>query len=129
MTRLDMLRLWVRHKWTIPDYAMEPVRTMSVMGIPWSQIGTQRFERGVSKDGGEPQILLRPDELVMLEGIRRKLSLHERWTSMVSWNMCDLQGRPIRIPTEQEMNRTLMEHRVHVLDKDQETSWPPVHHP
>lgn len=111
MTRLDVLRMWVRHKYTIPDYAIGPVRTMSVMGVPWYQIGMQRYER-TGGNGRIPKKLLRPDELVMLEGIRRKLSLHKSWVTMMTWNMTDLLGRPMPIFSEEEMNRKLMAMKI-----------------
>ena len=51
MTRLDMLRLWVRHKYTVPADTAERVKKQSIMGVPWWEVGKAGHERiGVEYD-------------------------------------------------------------------------------
>lgn len=146
MTRLDMLRLWIRHKWKIPAGLPESIKQMTVMGVLPSEVGTAGLERiGVphhsltdkekdpsmdttarplnpvtlSNDRFYPHVsrlivpalmrkrerLLRPDQLVMMEGIRRKMGLHREWVKMMCWGFVDLVGRPLPTYTEEEMKR------------------------
>lgn len=49
------------------------------------------------------EILLRPDELVMREGVRRELKLWDHWTRMMVWGWFDPAGRPVPILTMEEM--------------------------
>lgn len=51
--------------------------------------------------------LLRPDELVMREAIRRELSLHKHWTGMMAWGFVDKNGNDIPVPTEEDLIREL----------------------
>ncbi|KAI7382456.1 hypothetical protein KC336_g18600, partial [Hortaea werneckii] len=37
--------------------------------------------------------LMRPEELMMKEGVRRKMSLHRHWVRMMLWGFCDNLGR------------------------------------
>ncbi|QIX01579.1 hypothetical protein AMS68_007096 [Peltaster fructicola] len=109
ITRLDILRLWVRHKFEMPVGAIGPTRQLSVMGVPWWELGMQRYERRPPDPvTGKRQVLLRPDELVMMEGIRRKMSLHRSWVQLMSWGMDTPDDRPLCSDTEEEMNRKLM---------------------
>lgn len=45
--------------------------------------------------------LLRPDELVMRESLRRDLGLDAKWVQMMTWGWFDPFGRPIPILTEE----------------------------
>ena len=45
MNRLDILRLWIRHKYKVPDDAPEHVQKQTIMGIPWWEVGTASLER------------------------------------------------------------------------------------
>lgn len=45
MTRLDMLRLWVRHKYKPDESLPEATRKQDIMGIPWWEVGTAGLER------------------------------------------------------------------------------------
>lgn len=146
MTRLEILRLWVRHKYTLPEDAPEEAKKQSIMGIPWHEVGTAGFERtGVSfhnlssdkqvaithpsiAGGGlseqqKHQILyphrrqiilahekpreplLGPDELVIREGVRRKLGMHKKWAMMMLWGFCGDDGVELPIFTEEEYLR------------------------
>ncbi|KAK5116253.1 hypothetical protein LTR62_008580 [Meristemomyces frigidus] len=145
MNRLDLLKLWVRHKYHLPDDSPDHVKRQSIMGIPWNEVGTASLERtGVSiteLPTGMPsialnpsissiqmqtthtdqqllyphrkylilptqkprEVLLRPDELVMREGIRRQLRLHETWARSMLWGFCDDLGRNLPVRTEKEL--------------------------
>ncbi|KAI7248329.1 hypothetical protein KC335_g18416 [Hortaea werneckii] len=37
--------------------------------------------------------LMRPEELMMKEGVRRKMGLHRHWVRMMLWGFCDKLGR------------------------------------
>ena len=141
LNRLDVLRLWVRHKYHLPDEAPDHVRRESIMGVESWEVGTANLERtGIALQdlAGEkialtgPNIgnsdarldqqmlypharriiittdrpretLLRPDQLVMREGIRRGLELHRQWGRMMLWGFCDDLGRPIVLRSEEEI--------------------------
>lgn len=170
MTRLDVLRLWVRHRYSHPEGTAEEVRRMSIMGIPWYEVGTAGMERtGVSfhnlapasSDGdsniqialthpsiagtgltdhqteqllhhpqSQPQTkqqqqnffypharriilthekprepLLRPDELVVKEGVRRRLGMHRKWAMMMLYGFCDEGGWNLPVWREEELLR------------------------
>lgn len=56
LTKLETLRLWVRHKYHLPEDTPEDVKRLPIMGMPWWEIGTAGYERtGIaffSLDGG-----------------------------------------------------------------------------
>jgi hypothetical protein len=170
MTRLDALRLWVRHSFKFPEGTPECVKKEDIMSIPWYEIGTAGLERtGVSfydlvpkkpedgkADKGEEQSksqkvavthpffansgpqpttnqkqnfyphalrlhlahekprepLLRPDQLVVREAIRRKTQMHRKWVEMMLWGFCDRMGVAYPIQTEEEILKGLREEDV-----------------
>ncbi|KAK4565680.1 hypothetical protein LTR86_003528 [Recurvomyces mirabilis] len=145
MTRLDLLKLWVRHKYHLPVDVPDHIKRQSIMGVPWHQVGTANLERtsvAIVKlsSGGTTAILhpaifskatnnthqeqqllyphakrlllpttkpreelLRPDELVMKEGVRRKGQLHRGWARAMLWGFCDDFGRNLPLRTEKEL--------------------------
>ncbi|KAK5747125.1 hypothetical protein LTR17_000258 [Elasticomyces elasticus] len=145
--RLDILRLWIRHKYHLPEDTPEHVKHQSIFGVPWHEVGTAGMERtGIvthkSADGTPKtiinpgltslvaqnthreqqmlyphqkrivlpnvkprEVLLRSDELVMREGIRREMQLHTQWTRMVLWGFCDDLGRNLPVRSEDELLR------------------------
>lgn len=159
MTRLDVLRLWIRHRYVHPEGTSETVRRQSIMGIPWWEIGTAGFERtGVSflnltEEDEEKQVpilhpsiagaglsahqhdqlqqkqketfyphakhlilppfleekprepLLRPDELVLKECVRRRLGMHRKWVFLMLYGFSDEAGWNFPVFTEGEMLR------------------------
>lgn len=81
---VDALHLLVRHVW-LPGpsirAAMVTDKNASVLGVPLAQCGRAGYELwglGIRK-------LMRPDELVMREGVRRRLKLEEQFVSMLRW--------------------------------------------
>jgi len=73
-TRLDVLRAWVRWKYD----PLPGERGMSIFGVPATEVGRLKWEywgRRSSEQVGkrEVRLLLRPDQLVMREAIRRGL--------------------------------------------------------
>ncbi|KAK3631322.1 hypothetical protein LTR56_016957 [Elasticomyces elasticus] len=143
--RLDILKLWVRHKYHLPEDTPEHVKHQSIFGVPWHEVGTAGMERtgivthknadGTPKTIINPgltslaaqnthreqqmlyphqkrivlpnvkprEVLLRPDELVMREGIRREMQLHTQWTRMMLWGFCDDLGRNLPVRSEEEL--------------------------
>lgn len=49
--------------------------------------------------------LLRPDELVVKESVRRRLSMHKKWVHMMLYGVCDEGGFTLPIWTEEELLR------------------------
>lgn len=135
LTKLEALRLWVRHKFRMPDDAPAEVRGMEVMGMTWWEVGTAGMERtGVAfytLDGktvpvAHPaimspaavethlgkqllyphrrvihlpkvlekprELLLRPDQLILKEGVKRQMNMHLEWAHMMLWGFCDEVG-------------------------------------
>ncbi|KAH9842154.1 hypothetical protein Tdes44962_MAKER01532 [Teratosphaeria destructans] len=145
MNRLDVLKLWVRHKYKPRHGAPAEAREGSIMGIPWDQVGTAGLERtGVSvyhlADGSSRVVtnpsfrfvtpdqqraidqqlyphrkqlllptdkprepLLRPDELLIRESVRRRMSLHGAWGRMMLYGFCDYWGRNLPVRSEDEL--------------------------
>lgn len=143
MSRLDVLKLWVRHKYKPRDSLPDDVKKLPIMGIPWWEVGTAGLERtGVTfynLDGKQTaatnpglagrsyekhqnqqilyphrkriivpndkprELLLRPDELMIREAIRRKMKMHEQWVKMMLWGFCDLSGRALPLRTEDQL--------------------------
>lgn len=139
-SRLEALRLWVRHKFRLPEDTPDEAKETSVMGLPWHQLGTAGLERtGVAfyplSGPSEPdrtvpithpalmspafyathlgkqllyphrrvihlprvlekprELLLRPDQLVAREGLRREMSLDKEWVGMMLWGFYDGVG-------------------------------------
>ena len=150
MTRLDLIRLWVRHYYIphplLPDY----VKKQSIMGIPWWEIGNAGLERASTGSRTitgkqitftdpsiignmslidphrqaqlekahdvlyphrrriilayekERKLLLRPEELLLKESIRRGMRFHTKWLDMLLYGFLDDLGRPIPLKTEKQ---------------------------
>ena len=144
MTRCDLLRLWIRHKFQWPEGTSESVKGMKVMDILPHEIGTAGLERtGVAfHDLHDPatntttkvpvmdpsitsrqaplypharklilpntkprEQLLRPDELVMRECIKRQQSMHTKWAEMMLYGFTDKMGKQLPIRSEEEWLR------------------------
>jgi len=145
LNRLDVLRLWARHKYRLPENVPKHVKKQSIMGIPWHEVGTAGLERtGVSPvnlNGKVTSIinpglttsaqrthtnqqllyphqkrlivpkekprekLLRPEELMLRESVRRQMSMHTQWGRMMLWGFCDDAGRNLPVRTEEELLR------------------------
>ncbi|KAK5728548.1 hypothetical protein LTR15_001684 [Elasticomyces elasticus] len=145
--RLDILKLWIRHKYHLPEDTPEHVKRQTIFGVPWHEVGTAGMERtgivthknadGTPKTIINPgltslaaqnthreqqmlyphqkrivlpnvkprEVLLRPDELVMREGIRREMQLHTQWTRMMLWGFCDDLGRNLPVRSAEELLR------------------------
>ena len=81
LTQYEMLQMFVRWKYRpAPRH-----RGMSICGVPASEVGTGQLEGW----GTGRAKLMRPDELIMREGIRRKMDLHKRYMDMMLWGYID----------------------------------------
>ena len=156
MNKLDILRLWIRHKYTPAETLEDDTKKISIMGIPWHEVGTAGLERtGVAfHDLTDPgtntvlrtipivnpaivgtgltdhqakqvlyphrrriilanekprEMLLRLDELLIREGIRRRLKMHKQWWKIMFYGFVDSLGRNIKVPTEEEVLKKLRE--------------------
>ena len=107
-TRLDILRLWVKHgyKRPAPEFPMREDEQaahdakikLPIMGVPAALVGRWGMECwGL---GNVP--LLRPDELLMREGARRGVELHRYYLRMMAAGYVDSHLRPIPVPKPEE---------------------------
>ncbi|KZF20352.1 hypothetical protein L228DRAFT_250033 [Xylona heveae TC161] len=81
LTPLGLMRLYVRWSYQpAPEH-----RHMSILGVPADQVG-----RGCKEGWGKGAVsLLRPDQLVVREGIRRRLDIHKRYMDMMLFGYMD----------------------------------------
>lgn len=81
LNELGLLQTYVRWKYEpAPEH-----RGMSILGVASDRIGRGHLEGW----GLGNQKLLRPDQLVMGEGIRRQLDFHKRYMDMMIWGYVD----------------------------------------
>lgn len=80
-TQYEMMQMFVRWKYRP---AQEDQGT-SICGVPAKEIGTLQLEGW----GPGPAVLLRPDEVIMREAMRRKMDLHEKYIDMMLWGYID----------------------------------------
>ncbi|KAK4909095.1 hypothetical protein LTR28_000220, partial [Elasticomyces elasticus] len=93
-SRLDCLRLWVRHRYRRPAAQPPELRGMLIMGLRPHEVGTASNEYW----GAHPRFvrpLLRPDELVMREGVRRGLMLQRFYLDMMLFGYVDGEFRDV----------------------------------
>lgn len=84
LTHYDMMEMYVR--WRYRPALRH--RGMDICGVPAREVGTGQLEGW----GTGTARLLRPDELVMREGIKRKIGLQERYLDMILWGFIDKRG-------------------------------------
>ncbi|KIX98547.1 uncharacterized protein Z520_05848 [Fonsecaea multimorphosa CBS 102226] len=78
-TRFDALREWVKCKYTpAPDEV-----GLSIFGVPPHRIGKGRLEywglKGAQALGRQPEVLLRPDQLIIREAFRRGIRFEKHY--------------------------------------------------
>ncbi|THV71956.1 hypothetical protein D6D23_05563 [Aureobasidium pullulans] len=100
-SKLDTMRLWIRHRYKRP----QPIRPMTreaheehlaklsmpIMGVPAQLVGRWGYEcwgLGQTK-------LLRPDELVLKEAVRRRAGLQRMFLSYLSYGYLDADLNPL----------------------------------
>jgi hypothetical protein len=135
-SKLDTLRLWIRHRYKRP----EPVRpmthhtheqylaklNMSIMGVPPQLVGRWGYECwGL---GEVP--LLRPDQLVLKEAVRRRTGLQRMFLSYLSYGYLDGDLNPLPTVVKPEdvvlsmmcrkKNKELKEAKEHKMDVDEQ---------
>ncbi|MCJ1484014.1 hypothetical protein MMC06_004182 [Schaereria dolodes] len=81
LTQLEMLQMFVRWKY---QPAIQH-RGMSIAGVPTREIGRGQIEGW----GSGTKRILRPDELVMREGVKRRMGLGKRYLDMMVWGFID----------------------------------------
>lgn len=81
LTQYEMLQMFVRWKYR----PARRHRGMSICGVPANEVGKGQLEGW----GTGKARLLRPDDLIMREGIRRELDLHKRYLDMILWGYID----------------------------------------
>ncbi|MCJ1409459.1 hypothetical protein MMC19_003540 [Ptychographa xylographoides] len=80
----DLLRMYTEWLWVpLPQH-----RQMEIFGVPPDQVGRLQYEGwGLGR-----RIMVRIDDLIMLEAIKRGLNLHERYVDMLLWGNIDSQS-------------------------------------
>ena len=115
MDKLDILRLWARHYYHPTANLAENRSHQLVLGIPWDELGTAALERRSAQLSDQPPLnpLLRPDELILSECVRRKITPGDHLVDMALWGFVDPQGRNTPFLTEEELlNLRLMPSRL-----------------
>ena len=82
VTSFDMLKMYAAWKYTPTNVHL---RAFPVLGVPAQRVGRGQYEGW----GRGQNLLLRPDDLVMREAIRRKMKLHMRYLDMMLWGHID----------------------------------------
>ncbi|KAF2208673.1 hypothetical protein CERZMDRAFT_101120 [Cercospora zeae-maydis SCOH1-5] len=113
---LDILKLWMRHKFRSTNPAAPPAtdpnnpidNSLPIMGLrmeEFVQTGYQPFF--TPKDGTpfRPIPLMTVDLLVMSEAMRRKIDLQKKVFEMMSYGFGTLGGRRVKVFTEEEILR------------------------
>lgn len=83
--QFDVMRAWIRYKYDpLPDE-----QGMSIFGVPFEEVGKLRFEywgRAMPRNMKRvPQLLLRPDQLVMREAVKRGLRFHKHFLRCLTY--------------------------------------------
>ncbi|KAI9846334.1 MAG: hypothetical protein M1837_004187 [Sclerophora amabilis] len=101
-SHLELLRMYVR-------YAYRPAaedQGYSIFGIPPDQIGKGCLESW----GKGTRLLLRPDQLVMKEAVKRDLCLEEHFVNMMLWGYIDpITFENIKVKKEEMMEEGISE--------------------
>lgn len=119
MTRMDVLKLWMRHRFRFrPGMPSDLDRSLKIMRMPMNSFIDTGFERirrpesfntpdsaavSAPPQTRQPTPLLRPDELVMAEAIRRGRDMSTEWLPMMAWGFVDPLHRDIQVRTEAEL--------------------------
>ncbi|EFE39369.1 conserved hypothetical protein [Trichophyton verrucosum HKI 0517] len=87
VSKLEVMKLYVRWKYHPPHAE----RGQTIFGIPPDEIGRMQYEAWGKT--GSRRILLRPDELIIRESIRRGLNLQLHYTDMFLWGYVNPRTR------------------------------------
>ena len=94
LTQLDMVQMYIRWKYR----PRQEHRHMRLFGVPPREMGMLSCEGW----GNSNKRLLRPDELVMREAVRRDMSLHKNYLDMMLWGHIDRRTGLDWWPTAEE---------------------------
>jgi len=94
--RMDALRMWVKHSYKRParpgpetketQKILDERARLPIMNIPAHMVGKWGYELRGKGD----KRLIRPDELVLRESVRRKMDLQKQWLRMIRWGFVGL---------------------------------------
>ncbi|KAI5241732.1 hypothetical protein E4T43_05232 [Aureobasidium subglaciale] len=136
-TRLDTLRLWIRHRYKRPQIIRpmtfeaheqyEAKIEMPIMGVPPELVGRWGYECW-----GLGQVkLMRPDQLVLKEAVRRRYGLQRMFMSYISYGYLDAHLHPLPTVVKPEdvvlsmirrkKNKELKSKKEDKMDIDQKT--------
>ena len=128
-TRLDTVRLYVKHGYRRPlrhgpETLAEQIENdekakMPIMGIPAHLVGRWGYECW----GLGGQRLIRPDELVLREGIRRGMEMQKMWIRMMLWGYLDKDLKDVEKVEKENVVLSLIRRRKKMEQKEREARW------
>lgn len=113
--KLDVLRAWVEYRGVLTEEEETQNTVQSVFGVPRHRVGRGQLEYWGHADekvlGRPPQRLMRPDELVVREAVRRGLRFHRHFLR------CLLYGY-VRPDTLDDYEPRALTRRLPALERD-----------
>ena len=89
--RYEVMKMWVATKYRPPA----DLRSLPIFGIPADKVGRRRYEYWGEKeehnDGRKVNVLLRADQLVVREIIRRDMSFSGHYLKFLIWGYVDFE--------------------------------------
>ncbi|KFA54757.1 hypothetical protein S40293_00786 [Stachybotrys chartarum IBT 40293] len=98
-TLLECLQLKVKYDFRRSPLHPDNAPGATVHGVPANLVGRGHYESW----GRGTQHLMRPDELVPVEAVRRRLQLKKHFKYMILWGYFDWKTGENLIPTDEEM--------------------------
>ena len=139
LSRLELLQMYVRYEYVPPNAAHRG--RWSILGVPADRVGKGHLERWgdapqyqgpapapapmtttttTTTSAVPPAHLMRPDQLVMREALRRDLNLDALYLDMILYGYIDLQtGQNIVVPEEEMRMPPVMGRWGRMLDEKQ----------
>ncbi len=101
-TQLEVLQMYVRWKYRPPHH----LRNYSILGVPAREVG-----RGDREGWGKgSNMMLRPDDLVIREALRRDIDLETQIIEMMIWGYVDpetFEDIPVQEPVKEDVEPTI----------------------
>ncbi|EGP85287.1 unnamed protein product [Zymoseptoria tritici ST99CH_3D7] len=117
MRKIDIFKLYMRHRFRFPIHLppnAKDLRRFPIMGEHYDDIlkvGVERVyqdgETDFVKYSRQPAPLIRPDQLVIGESVRRELNLQDRLLEMVLSGFATEGGKPRPVFTYEELCRII----------------------
>ncbi|KPM35203.1 hypothetical protein AK830_g11368 [Neonectria ditissima] len=97
---IEFVQLKIKYDYNVPPNRWnEAIEETELYGVSWEEVGLFHCEGW----GYGDKHLLRPDELVPMEAVRRGLELDKHLMDMVVWGYIDFETGENLVPTEDEI--------------------------